>query len=312
MVAPAFAHLPVMLSDVTELLGVVGPGVVVDGTLGAGGHARALLEARPDIEVHGVDRDPDARRAAAEALAPFGQRVTVTGGTADVGIRAAAARGPVVGVLMDLGVSSPQIDRPERGFSYRNDGVLDMRMDPDGPSPTAADLLADMDVATLSRLLRRLGDEPHAGRIARSILTGHPPRTTDELADRVRAAVPAAMRRRGDPAKRTFQALRIAVNDELDLLDAALDAALDVLVPGGRLVVIAYHSGEDRRVKDRLRREADPARDLPRHLPPPEALTPRLRLLTRRPRRPGEDEIRRNARATSARLRAAQTLEVRS
>ncbi len=302
-----FSHRPVLLGEVTELLASVPTGVVVDGTLGGGGHAAALLEARTDLTVVGVDRDPAARDAAADRLAAHAGRVTILGDTSDRGIRRAAELGPVTGVLLDLGVSSPQIDEADRGFSYRHDGPLDMRMDPTLGS-TAADLLDELDERDLARLLRELADEPHARRIARAIVAARPLRTTGELAEVVRDAVPAAARRRGDPSKRTFQALRIAVNDELDVLDRSLDAAFDVLAPGGRLVVIAYHSGEDRIVKDRFRAATDPTLGLPRHLPIPADRTATMRLLTRKPVSASEAEVAANPRATSARLRAVERL----
>ncbi|MEO1065271.1 MAG: 16S rRNA (cytosine(1402)-N(4))-methyltransferase RsmH [Actinomycetota bacterium] len=302
-----FSHRPVLLDEVTELLASVPEGIVVDGTLGGGGHSAALLEARPDLTVVGVDRDPAARVAAAERLAAYGDRISIVDDTSDRGIRRAAERGAVTGVLLDLGVSSPQIDEPGRGFSYRNDGPLDMRMDPT-IGPTAAELLDGIDERDLARLLRDLSDEPHARRIARAIVAARPLRTTGELAEVVRNAVPAAARRRGDPSKRTFQALRIAVNDELDLLERSLDAALEVLAPGGRLVVLAYHSGEDRLVKDRFRAATDPTLGLPRHLPIPPDLNVSMRLLTRKAVTATPAEADANPRATSARLRAVERL----
>ncbi len=302
-----FSHRPVLLDEVTDLFVPVPAGIVVDGTLGGGGHSAALLERRPDLSVVGIDRDPVARAAATERLAVHGERVTILDDTFDRGIRRAGELGPVSGVLLDLGVSSPQIDEPDRGFSYRHDGPLDMRMDPTTGS-TAAELLDELDERELAQLLRDLSDEPHARRIARAVVAARPLRTTNELAEVVRGAVPAAARRRGDPSKRTFQALRIAVNDELALLERALDAAIDVLVPGGRLVVIAYHSGEDRIVKDRFRAETDPTLGLPRHLPIPSDRTVSMRLLTRRPVTASAAEADVNPRSTSARLRAVERL----
>ena len=303
----AFSHRPVLLEEVTDLLTPVPAGIVVDGTLGGGGHSAALLERRPDVTVVGVDRDPAARAAAAERLAPHGDRITILDDTSDRGILRAAELGSVTGVLLDLGVSSPQIDEADRGFSYRQGGPLDMRMDPT-TGTTAAELLDELDEHELARLLRDLGDEAHARRIARAIVAARPLRTTAQLADVVRGAVPAAARRRGDPSKRTFQALRIAVNDELGLLERSLDAAFEVLAPGGRLVVIAYHSGEDRIVKDRFRAATDPTLGLPRHLPIPADRTATMRLLTRKPVSASEAEVAANPRATSARLRAVERL----
>ncbi|MEM9607032.1 MAG: 16S rRNA (cytosine(1402)-N(4))-methyltransferase RsmH [Actinomycetota bacterium] len=307
MIGVAFTHAPVLLDEVLELFGPVPPGIVVDGTLGGGGHSAALLDARSDLRVVGVDRDPDARAAAAERLAPHGDRATIIATTSDEGLVRASSLGPISGVLLDLGVSSPQIDVPERGFSYRQDGPLDMRMDPER-GRSAAELLDDLEADELGRLLRQLADEPHARRIARAVVAARPFTTTTELADVVREAVPAAARRRGDPAKRTFQALRIAVNDELGLLDRTLDRAIDAIAPGGRVVVISYHSGEDRMVKDRFRQATDPHRNLPRHLPPPPGAGPTHVALTRRAIVPGADEQARNPRSASARLRAIERL----
>lgn len=302
-----FAHTPVLLDEVCELFAAVPGGIVVDGTLGGGGHSEALLAARSDRRVIGIDRDPEARAAAARRLDRFGDRAIIVAATSDEGLARAAAEGPVVGVLLDLGVSSPQIDRAARGFSYRQDGPLDMRMDPT-VGRSAAELLDDLDADELAALLRRFADEPHARRIARSVIGARPVRTTDQLAAAVRDAVPAAVRRRGDPAKRTFQALRIAVNDELDLLERTLDRAIEAVAPGGRVVVISYHSGEDRLVKHRFRQATDPYRHLPRHLPPPPGATPTHRALTRRAVVAGADEQGRNPRSASARLRAIERL----
>ena len=299
-----FAHQPVLRDEVVSLFAAVPAGWLVDGTAGAGGHTAAILEARPDLHGLAIDRDPAAREAARRRLEPFGDRARVVPGVAaDLGRHAGDL--PVVGILLDLGVSSPQIDDPERGFSYRADGPLDMRMDPE-QGETAAELLDRLDVDELTRLLRELGDEPHARRVARAILASRPVRTTGELGAVVRAAVPAGGRR-GDPAKRTFQALRMAVNAELDQLAQALAATRRTLVPGGRVAVIAYHSGEDRLVKQWLRDVADPGRHQPRGLPVP-APVAEFRILTRRPIRPSAAEVSANPRAASARLRAAERL----
>lgn len=305
--AVEFAHTPVLLDEVVDLLAEVPAGTVVDGTLGAGGHAAAVLDRRPDLHLVGVDRDPTARAAASERLAPHGDRVEIVAATSADGLARTAAAGTITGVLLDLGVSSPQIDLSDRGFSYRVDGPLDMRMDPTS-GPTAAELLDGLDEHELTRLLRDLADEPHARRIARAVLAARPITTTARLADVVRDAVPAAVRRRGDPAKRTFQALRIAVNDELGSLERTIDLALDVIAPGGRIVVIAYHSGEDRIVKDRFRQVSDPTRGLPRHLPIPADAHARFRTLTRRAITPGDEELVANPRSASARLRAVERL----
>ena len=312
--APAFAHRPVLVDLVVELFAPVPPGVVVDATLGGGGHAEALLDAHPHLSVLGLDQDPDAIDAATARLARFGDRATVRRTRFDDIARVVADvvpdLGGASGALFDLGVSSPQLDRPERGFSYRGAGPLDMRMDPSRPV-SAADLVNGAPESELVRLLRAYGDERHAVRIARAIVAHRPVTTTDELADIVRDAVPAPARRRGGhPARRTFQAIRIAVNDELGILPATLDDAIDVLVPGGRCVAIAYHSGEDRIVKDRFRLAAAGGWTGPSHLPPPPDVRPTVRLLRRGAWRPTDAEIAANPRAEAARLRAVEKLDL--
>jgi 16S rRNA (cytosine1402-N4)-methyltransferase len=220
----------------------------------------------------------------------------------DLGIEA------VSGVLFDLGVSSPQLDRAERGFSHRFDAPLDMRMDTT-TGPTAADVINGYDEAELVRVLRDLGDERFAGRIARAIVARRPVTTTGELAEIVRDAIPAPARRTGGhPAKRSFQAVRIEVNAELDILPAALDQAIELLVPGGRCVVLAYHSGEDRIVKERFRTASTGGCTCPPGLPCVCGATPLVRLLKRGAWKPSAAEITANPRAESARLRAVEKL----
>lgn len=315
--APRFEHRPVLVDLVVELFAPVPPGVVVDATLGGGGHAEALLDAHPHLAVLGLDQDPDAVAAASDRLARFGDRFTARRTRFDEIARVAAdvlaGRGHegegISGALFDLGVSSPQLDRPERGFSYRWSGPLDMRMDPSRPVQ-AADLVNGAPERELARLLRAYGDERHAPRIARAIVAHRPLTTTGELAEVVRDAVPAPARRRGGhPARRTFQALRIAVNDELGVLPSALDDAVELLAPGGRCVAIAYHSGEDRIVKERFRRAATGGWTGPSHLPPPPDVRPTVRLLRRGARRPDAVEVAENRRAEAARLRAVEKLD---
>ncbi len=311
-------HLPVLLDRTVELLSAAPAGLVVDATLGAGGHAEAILAARLARHGHasllGLDRDPDALALAGERLAALAAdphvEVTLVRARFDElpAVLAARRRSLVSGVLLDLGISSMHVDRPERGFSYRAQGPLDMRMDPDLPT-TAGDLVNELDEAALARLLRRYADEQHAGRIARAIVAARPLSDTLELAEVVRAAVPAAARRRGGhPATRTFQALRIAVNAEIDALEAVLPAVIDHLAPEGVAVVIAYHSLEDRPVKQAFAAAADgcicppglPVCGCGRHA--------RVAHLVRRPERPGADELARNPRASAARLRAVRRL----
>lgn len=320
-----FSHQPVMPREVLEIFAPVPGGSIVDATVGGGGHARLLLESRPDLHLLGLDRDPHAVVAARQALARFAGRAHVvhrgfevldevveerTHGTPEPrAISATDEASRVVGVLFDLGVSSPQLDRPERGFSYRFDAPLDMRMDPTR-GRTAADVVNESSERELAEILRRYGEEPFARAIARLVVRRRPLRTTGELVAVIEAAVPArARRRRGKhPARRTFQALRIVVNDELGRLDAGLDAAVRVLVPGGRVAVISYHSLEDRMVKQRFADWSTGGLHPPGMPTLASARAPVVRLLTRRPLRPAADEVAVNPRAESARLRAVEKL----
>lgn len=314
-----FAHRPVMLTEVLALLEPLPRGLLVDATLGGAGHAAAALEAFPGLELVGIDRDGDAVAAARARLAGFGDRArayharfdTLPAVVAADRARPGAPADPpgVVAVLFDLGVSSHQLDLPQRGFSYRAEGPLDMRMDATA-GPTAAELLDGLDERGLARLLKAHGEARFAARIARAVLAARPLRTTAELAAAVDAAVPAAARRRGHPARRVFQALRVAVNDELDILPSAIDAAIDLLVPGGRCVVLAYHSGEDRIVKDRFLAAATGGCTCPPGLPCVCGAEPVVRLLNRGARKPGPAEVAASPRARSARLRVAERLDV--
>ena len=307
-----FVHDPVLVDLVVELFHPVPAGTIVDATLGGAGHAATVLQSRPDLRVLGLDRDRNALAAARARLAPFGARAEAHHARFDqlatVVAAAGAASQPIVGVLFDLGVSSPQFDDADRGFSYRHDAPLDMRMD-QGSGQSAADLVNTADEHELATILRRNADERYAGRIARAIVAARPITTTGQLADLVVSAIPAPARRTGGfPAKRTFQALRIAVNEELDVLPPALDAAIDVLAPGGRLVVISYHSGEDRIVKARLRRADDGGCTCPPGLPCGCGAVAEARLLKRGGWTPSAEEIATNPRAASARLRAVEKL----
>lgn len=308
----SYHHLPVMVHDVVDLFGSVPPGVVVDATVGGGGHAAALLEAWPHLKVVGLDRDLDAVAAAADRLSAFGSRAQVRHARFDdlATVMSALGYQGASGALFDLGVSSPQLDRTERGFSHRREGPLDMRMDAGANGgPTAGQLVNEEPEVALARLLRELGDERYAVRIARAIVAARPLTTTTELAEVVRDAIPAPARRRGrHPATRTFQALRIAVNDELAILPGALDAALELLVPGGRCVALAYHSGEDRIVKRRFRLAATGGCTCPPQLPCGCGAVPTVRLLRAGSRVPAADEVVANPRSASARLRAVERL----
>jgi 16S rRNA (cytosine1402-N4)-methyltransferase len=303
-----FSHAPVMVDEVVELLKATPPGVVVDATVGGAGHARALLDAAPHLSVVGLDQDPDAVRAATDALRPYGDRARVIAGRFDQLEQRLddLGAGSLSGALFDLGVSSPQLDRAGRGFSYRHSGPLDMRMDPARPF-SAGDLVNEWSVDELTRLFAENGEARFARRIARAIEASRPLTTTTELANVIRDAIPAAARRTGGhPARRVFQAIRIAVNEELAILPGAIDAVLPRLVVGGRCVVLSYHSGEDRIVKDRFLAAATGGCVCPPGLPCVCGATPWARLLNRGARRPSPAEVERNPRAESARLRAIE------
>ena len=314
------AHIPVLAGRVTALLvpALDTPGaVLVDATLGRAGHALALLAACPGLRLVGIDADLAAIDAARELLAPYAGRVTLVHARYDeiAGVVAGLpATGPdpvkVMGLLFDLGVSSPQLDDPGRGFAYAQDAPLDMRMDRTREL-TAADIVNGYPAAELARVLRDYGEERFAHRIADAVVrerAAAPITSTQRLSAIVKDAIPAATRRTGgNPAKRTFQALRIEVNDELGTLRRALPAALDVLAVGGRVVVLAYHSLEDRIVKRELVRLSTDT--TPPRLPvPASASTAQFRLLTRGAERPDREELADNPRAASARLRAAERI----
>jgi 16S rRNA (cytosine1402-N4)-methyltransferase len=312
----AFPHEPVMTDEVVGLLAPVPPGLVLDTTVGGGGHSAALLAADPALTVLGLDRDPAAVAAASEVLSAFGSRAVIRQSrfdalaevVADVqtALRTPLDQRGLSGVLFDLGVSSPQLDVAERGFSYRRDAALDMRMDPTS-GLTAADVVNQYPEDELVELFTDNGEGRFARRIARAVVAARPVTTTGQLADVVRAAIPAATRRTGGhPARRVFQAIRIAVNEELDQLGRALDDALTLLRPGGRCVVISYHSGEDRLVKTTFTRAATDDCRCPPGLPCVCGADPQFRLVTRGARRPSEDEVARNRRAEAARLRVIE------
>jgi 16S rRNA (cytosine1402-N4)-methyltransferase len=305
----AFEHQPVMVTEVVDAFAPVPAGTVVDATVGGGGHASALLRAFPRISVLGIDRDPDAVAAASLALAPFGDRARVRHAVfGDLGnVVAEEGVGPLAGVLVDLGVSSPQIDRAERGFSYRQDGPLDMRMDPD-QGASALDLVNGAPEAVLAELFAAHGESRFARRIARALVAARPLTGTLGLAEVVSRAVPAAARRRGHPAGRVFQALRVSVNDELGQLEAFLPVALELLMPGGRCLAISYHSGEDRLVKAAFARAASGGCTCPPGLPCVCGARAEHRLVFRGSRGASAEEVAANRRADSARLRVVERL----
>jgi 16S rRNA (cytosine1402-N4)-methyltransferase len=310
-VSEGFEHRPVMVDEIVDVFRPVPPGLIVDATVGGGGHARALLQALPEHRLLGLDRDEEALVAANVTLAGFADRVTLRGARFDrlKAMVNEAGGEPVAAVLFDLGVSSPQVDRAERGFSYRQDAPLDMRMD-QSETLTAADVVNTYPVDRLTSVLYDYGDERFAGRIAHAIVAARPLTSTAQLVDVIRDAIPAPARRRGGhPAKRTFQALRIEVNSELDVLGPALDQAIDVLIPGGRCAVLAYHSGEDRIVKDRFRDAETGGCVCPPGMPCVCGAVPKVRFLRRGVRKPTAAEIAANPRAESARLRAVEKLQ---
>lgn len=284
-------------------------GQYIDGTVGAGGHAAGILAASsPDGRLLGLDADPNVLALARERLAAFGERAVLVHANFRTLAYQARLRGfdPVDGILLDLGLSSMQLDVPERGFAFQHEGPLDMRFDP-AQATTAADLVNHLPEAELADLIYHYGEEPAARRIARAIVARRPIQTTTELAEIVRRAVPGHHRRH--PATRTFQALRIAVNQELDALEEVLPQAVELLKPGGRLAIITFHSLEDRLVKEFFRKEARGC------LCPPEAPTcvcghqASLRIVTRHPIQPREAEAEHNPRSRSAKLRIAEKRE---
>jgi 16S rRNA (cytosine1402-N4)-methyltransferase len=301
-------HEPVLLSEILEFLFFEGrgrDGFYCDATLGMGGHSQAILEASgPGGRLLGLDRDPDALAFAGARLAPFGDRVMLVHAPFSRLGEALAARalGPADGILADLGVSSPQLDRAERGFSFQRTGPLDMRMD-QSSGETAAELLARIDERELTSILRDLGEERFAGRIARRIVEARergPLDSTAALAEVVARAVPARERHK-NPATRTFQALRIAVNSELDELATFLASAPGLLRPGGRLCIISFHSLEDRMVKRRFRALSEARPEIPGD-------EPKFRVVTRRIVEASEDEQHRNPRSRSAKLRVLERI----
>lgn len=303
-------HRPVMLAEVMDVLAPKPGGRLLDGTVGGGGHAEAWLEATtPDGRLLGLDQDPTAVARCRVRLAPYGARaILVVARFDDLGRQADMTGMPDFdAALFDLGMSSDQLDDPDRGLAFSKDGPLDMRLSPQA-SQSAADLVNHLPEVALADLIYRFGEEPHSRRIARAVVTARPLMRTGELADLIARVVPVRGRRQGariHPATRTFQALRIAVNDELSPITPALEQAVDRLSEGGRLAVISFHSLEDRIVKQTLRRLATGCSC------PPELRIcvcrrrPRIKLLSGKPIQPSAAEVSQNARARSARLRSA-------
>jgi 16S rRNA (cytosine1402-N4)-methyltransferase len=300
-------HAPVLLAEVLEVLRPRDGAYYIDGTFGGGGYSRAILEAA-NCRVLGIDRDPDAIARGHELVARFPGRLALAQGRFSEMEALLARHGETGsdGVVLDLGVSSFQIDDAARGFSFRGDGPLDMRMSKEGPS--AAELVNTADEQQLADIIATLGEERHARRVARAIVQARPLARTSELANVVaRALGPAAARHAIHPATRTFQALRLSVNDELGELERGLESAERILRPEGRLAVVAFHSLEDRIVKRFLAERVGTVSSGSRHAPERRRLRPStFRLLMSRPRMPGESESARNPRSRSARLRAAE------
>lgn len=304
----AAPHVPVMVHEVVKALAPKAGGIYVDATFGAGGYTKAILESAP-CRVIGIDRDPAAADRAKALGMPDRLRFIPGCFGALATHLEPALHGTIAGVAMDLGVSSPQLDEAERGFSFKQDGPLDMRMSGDGP--TAADIVNGWPEADLARVIHDYGEERHARRVARAIVTARrdsPLTRTGALASVVRRVVPSS--KDGiDTATRTFQGLRIAVNDELRELEDGLAGAETVLAPGGRLAVVAFHSLEDRIVK-RFLADRSGRTGTNRHAPAAESRPVTFRVLTRKPLLPTEAETRTNPRSRSARLRVAERLEV--
>ncbi len=306
-----YRHAPVLLDACMQALAVRPDGIYVDGTLGRAGHASEIAKRLTTGRLIGIDRDPEALSASAERLEPWRERVTLLRGSfADLdALLQSAGIAEADGMLFDLGVSSPQLDDPSRGFSYLRAAPLDMRMDPDSPL-SASVIVNAWTEDELRRILYEYGEERYAPAIARAIVRARPVETTTELAEIIRSAMPAkALREKQHPAKRSFQAIRIAVNGELDALPPMLNAAVGRLKPGGRLAVITFHSLEDRIVKRTFKDFAQGC------VCPPEfpvcvcGRRPKVKAVTRKPVTPGADELQANPRSRSAKLRVVEKLD---
>jgi 16S rRNA (cytosine1402-N4)-methyltransferase len=311
---PAY-HESIMKNEVLHYLNVHEEGVIVDGTLGDGGHTEFILKnTAPEIRVFAIDRDPSAIERAKERLSPFQDRVTLAHGNLGDIKNLAFENGitQIVGVLMDLGVSSPQLDTPERGFSIQHDGPLDMRMDP-SQKTSAADLLRNLSDAELVSIIKNFGEERYAKRVVRAIRREQierPITTTGQLSKIVAKVVVSSRHSRIHPATRTFQALRIAVNDELGQLEFALRGVMGLLNSTARIAVISFHSLEDRIVKTFFRDEQKGCSCPPKMPMCVCGREPTLKILTRKPLTPSEEEVARNPRSVSAKLRVAERIYV--
>lgn len=317
MTPVAFAHRPVMFEEVMDVFAPLESGVFIDGTLGAGGHSEGLLTRGQHRFVLGLDRDPSAVAAAGLRLASFSQRFIpmhrefdqLDEALEDACDYNASFCGAPSAVLLDLGVSSPQLETAERGFSYRLEGPLDMRMDPT-KGQSASEYLEAVSLDDLAKLLRENGETRFAKRIARSMLAGRPYRSTVQLADVIKLAIPAAARRSGGhPATRVFQALRIKVNNELEKLQDGLEKAFRLLSPGGRIAVLSYHSGEDSIVKSLFREQVTGGCTCPSRYGCVCGAVPKAKYVVRS-KVPSKEEIERNPRSRSARLRAIEILDL--
>ena len=304
-----FIHIPVLFNETIESLNIKPNGIYIDGTMGGGGHSQAILEKLGTGKLLSIDRDPDAIKATGKKLSKYSASVIAHGNFSDMG-KLAAENGitEADGVLLDIGVSSYQLDEPERGFSYHNDAPLDMRMSKSGES--ARDLVNNLTQKELADLIFRFGEDKSAGRIARGIVEARAVKsieTTFELAEIIKNSVPAAVRRsEKHPARKTFQALRIAVNAELDRLKEGMDVAFELLRPGGRLAVISFHSLEDRIVKKKMNKWCEGC-TCPKDFPVCVCgNTPKGKLIYKKGLAPTEAEIKENPRARSSRLRVIE------
>ena len=305
-----FSHIPVMFSEVMDGLDIRPDGIYADGTAGGGGHSAGILSRLTTGTLYSIDQDPEAIAAVTERFRDDPNSVIVQGNFGDIkALLTARGVTSLSGVLLDIGVSSHQLDDGSRGFSYHEDAPLDMRMSMSGP--TAADLVNTMELSELSRIISLYGEEKYAYSIAKGIVryrAEKPIETTLELAEIVKDNVPQKVRRDGHPARKTFQALRIAVNRELEVLESGLEGAFDLLAPGGRLCVITFHSLEDRIVKSFMKDKAQGCicpKDFPVCVC---GRTPQASIVTRKPVIPGEEELSSNPRARSAKLRILEKL----